>query len=178
MRLPLVWRPAPAAAAMPGVLAIMTGADFAAVGGNPAGFVRDGDWLAQIKDGNLTLKDAQSAQDLLNLDGHNGPPDFFATADHLPVLYSGGSDGSIVRWQLPTATRAVFDAHGSAVAAAKGDPQVPIAWISAAQQFAFVEAAFWVDLGFVVCKRLELVVGQELQLGDANAVLARNHTVE
>lgn len=114
--------------------------------GNPAGFVGNGDWLAQIKDGNLTLKDAVSAQELLNLDGHNGPPDSFATSSDPAVLYSGGSDGSIVRWQLPTATLAVFDARGAAKGALEGDPQVPIASAPEAGLFAFGRADGVVEL--------------------------------
>lgn len=108
--------------------------------GNPAGFVHGGDWLAQIKDGNLTLKDAVSAQELLNLDGHNGPPDIFATGNDPAVLYSGGSDGSVVRWQLPTANLAAFDAQGAAVGEVEGDPQVPIASAPTSGLFAFGRA--------------------------------------
>ena len=47
-----------------------------------------------------------------------------------------------------------------------------------AQQLALVEAALGVDAPLVVGERRELVVGQELELGDADAVLAGDHAVE
>lgn len=114
--------------------------------GNPAGFVHGGDWLAQIKDGNLSLKDAISAQELLNLDGHNGPPDGFATANDAAVLYSSGRDGSMVRWQLPATALAVFDARGVASGEVAGDPQTPIASAPVLGLFAFGRADGVVEL--------------------------------
>ena len=47
-----------------------------------------------------------------------------------------------------------------------------------AQQLALVEAPFGIDAPLVVGEVGELVVGQELELGDADAVLARDHAVE
>ena len=47
-----------------------------------------------------------------------------------------------------------------------------------AQQLAFVKAPFGVDARFVVRKRLQLGIGQKLQLGDTNTVLARNHAIQ
>ncbi len=46
------------------------------------------------------------------------------------------------------------------------------------QELAFVESAFRVNALFVICKRLQLRIRQKLQLGDANAVLARNHAIQ
>ena len=50
--------------------------------------------------------------------------------------------------------------------------------IAARHQLAGIEAALWIDLCLVVEKRLHLVVGQEFQFGNADAVLARDHTIE
>ena len=47
-----------------------------------------------------------------------------------------------------------------------------------AQQLALVEVAMRIDAGLVLGKGPQLVVTQELQLGDANAVLARDHAIE
>jgi hypothetical protein len=50
--------------------------------------------------------------------------------------------------------------------------------VAAGHQLAAVEAAFGVDL--VPCSRgtADFVVGQEVELGDADAVLAGDHAVE
>ena len=47
-----------------------------------------------------------------------------------------------------------------------------------AQQLAFVEAPFGINTRFVVRKRLQLGIGQKLQLGDTNTVLTRNHAIQ
>ena len=47
-----------------------------------------------------------------------------------------------------------------------------------AQELALVEAALGIDATLVVGERGDLVVAQELELGDADAVLARDHAVE
>ena len=44
------------------------------------------------------------------------------------------------------------------------------------QQLATVEAALWVNPGLVLGKGAQLVVAQKFQLGDANTMLARDHT--
>ena len=46
------------------------------------------------------------------------------------------------------------------------------------KQLALVETTFRVNLGLVVGERLQFGIGQEFKLGDANAVLARNHAVQ
>ena len=50
--------------------------------------------------------------------------------------------------------------------------------LTISEQLAFVKTPFRVHLGFVVGKRLQFGVAQKLQLGDANAVLPGNHTVQ
>ena len=46
-----------------------------------------------------------------------------------------------------------------------------------AQQFAFVETPLRIDPLLVVGKRLQFSVCQKLELGDADAMLARNDTI-
>ena len=41
-----------------------------------------------------------------------------------------------------------------------------------------VEGVFGIDLVFVVPKRLQVFIGQKFELGDADAVFARNHAAE
>ncbi|OMP13753.1 hypothetical protein COLO4_01016 [Corchorus olitorius] len=50
--------------------------------------------------------------------------------------------------------------------------------VDIAQQLALVEAAVRIDAALVGSEVGDLFVGQEFQLGDADAVLARNHTVQ
>ena len=52
------------------------------------------------------------------------------------------------------------------------------AQIGAAHQFTAVKAACRIDLGFVIPKWLHFFVGQVFQLGDADAVLTRNHAIQ
>ena len=49
---------------------------------------------------------------------------------------------------------------------------------TAAQQFALVEAPLGIDALLVRRKVGQLIVGDELELGDADAMFARNHAIE
>ena len=53
-----------------------------------------------------------------------------------------------------------------------------MAQICAAHQFVAIEMPFGVYFGFVVPKRLHFFIGKKFQLGDADAVFARNHAVQ
>ena len=52
-----------------------------------------------------------------------------------------------------------------------------MAQIGAFHQLAAVEAALRVDARFVIPKRLHFFIGEVFELGDADAVFARNHAV-
>ena len=54
----------------------------------------------------------------------------------------------------------------------------PLRVVDVAQQLALVEATVRIDAALVGSEVGDLVVGQEFQLGDADAVLARDHAVE
>jgi hypothetical protein len=56
--------------------------------------------------------------------------------------------------------------------------RVGVAQVTALHELALVEAAFGVDALLVLAKRPDLGLGQELELGDADAVLPRDHPVE
>ena len=87
------------------------------------------------------------------------------------------------------ATQAVLDALGDRadVALLHDDRLMPhqakrrrvgIAQVGARQQLALVEAALRIDALLVVAEFGDLVFGQELELGNADAMLARDHAVQ
>ena len=55
---------------------------------------------------------------------------------------------------------------------------VRVTQIATGQQLALVEPALGVNLVLVALERRDLVVGEELQLGEADAMLARNHPIK
>ncbi len=55
--------------------------------------------------------------------------------------------------------------------------RIGVAQIGAFHQLAAVEAALRVDARFVIPKRLHFFIGEVFELGDADAVFARNHAV-
>ena len=56
--------------------------------------------------------------------------------------------------------------------------RVGVAQICAAHQLVAIEMPFGVYFGFVVPKRLHFGVGEKFQLGNTDAVFARNHAVQ
>ena len=55
---------------------------------------------------------------------------------------------------------------------------IGLAQVGVFEQLAFVETTLGIDARFVVGKRLELLLTQILELGDANPVFSRNHTIQ
>ena len=56
--------------------------------------------------------------------------------------------------------------------------RIGMAQVATFKQLAFIEATLRVDALFIVAKRLDFLGLEELELGDADAVFAGNHTVQ
>ncbi|WP_428309729.1 protein kinase domain-containing protein [Hydrocarboniphaga sp.] len=83
----------------------------------------DGQVLARLESGRLSVLDPVSGTDLYSLDGHIGAPATFAFDASNRRLLSGGADGALVLWNLPQRQLAEFTQGPiSAAAAAQNDP--------------------------------------------------------
>lgn len=90
----------------------------------------DGQALARLEGGRLSVLDPVSGYERYSFDGHLGAPSAFAFDASDRQLLSAGSDGSLLLWNLPADALAEF-AQGAigAEAAAIGDPPAaPVAY--------------------------------------------------
>jgi serine/threonine protein kinase/WD40 repeat protein len=69
----------------------------------------DGQTLARLESGRLSVLDPANGNDLYSLDGHLGAPSTFAYDASSRQIVSGGADGVLSLWNLPKQPLAEFD---------------------------------------------------------------------
>ena len=85
----------------------------------------DGQVLARLEGGRLSVLDPVSGTDLYSLDGHLGAPAIFAFDASNHQMLTSGADGALVMWELPQRQLAEFPQGPSAPdGATKNDPPV------------------------------------------------------
>ncbi|MDB5971017.1 MAG: hypothetical protein JWQ90_3467 [Hydrocarboniphaga sp.] len=84
----------------------------------------DGQTLAHLEGGRLSVLDPISGADLYSLDGHLGAASTFAYDASSQQIISGGADGALALWSLPTQQLAEF-IQGSGVPAPDEAPVAP-----------------------------------------------------
>ena len=76
--------------------------------GSTAAMSPDGMQLATLHDARLSLLSPSSATDMYSLDGHQGAATNFNFSEATHKFISGGADGTVVIWNLPSEAKANF----------------------------------------------------------------------